>query len=122
MFVAPLLTFLSYALAHHDDTVVSQSADDRFGDAAARSNLRHTRLVGYGVDDIGRGGLSQLLAGDNRDGGCRVFEFGVACHTRHHQFVQFQVTEKHIRRVRRMLVVIMVLMLLGRHCRAYPQQ
>ena len=120
--VAPLLTFLSDALVHHDDTVIAQSADDGLRDAATRGDLRHTRLMGDGVDDISRGGLSEFLARYDGDRGGRVLQFGIARYARHHQFVQFQVTVEYIGRVRRMLMVVMMLMVLSCRCCTYPQQ
>ena len=124
MLVAPLLPFLAHALVHHDNAVVAQSADNGFRYAATRRNLRHARLVGYGVYDVGRCRLAQFLARHDGDWCRRVLQLGVARHTRHHHLVQFQVTVEHVRRVRRVLVVIMMLMMMLLRCRShtYPQQ
>ena len=51
--VAPLLAFLPHALAHDDDAVVAQPADDGLRDTAASGQLAHAGLMGYGVDDVG---------------------------------------------------------------------
>ena len=122
MLIAPLLTFLPHTLAHHDDAVVAQSSDDGFRDAAARRDLCHTRLVGDGVDDVGRGGLSEFLARNDRDGSSRVLQFRISSHASHRHLVQLQVAIEYVGRVLRMLVVVMVFMVLSCHCRAYPQQ
>ena len=66
--VAPLLSFLPDALVHDDDAVVAQSANDGFRDAAARGDLRHSRLTGNGIDDVGGCRLPQLLSRDDGDG------------------------------------------------------
>ena len=39
MLIAPLLTLLTDAIAHHDDAVVAQTANDRFGDSATCGEL-----------------------------------------------------------------------------------
>ena len=39
MFIAPLLTFLSDTIVHHDHSIISQSTNHRFGDTAARGYL-----------------------------------------------------------------------------------
>ena len=54
MFVAPLLSFLAHALAHYHYTVVAQSADDGFRDAASCGQLADTWLMGNGVNDVRR--------------------------------------------------------------------
>ena len=122
MFVTPLLTLLSDALVHHDDAVVAQSADDGFGDAAAGGNLRDAGLFGDGVDDICRGGLSQLLSGYDRDGGCGVLQLCVTRNACHHQFVQFQMLIEHISGVVRMYMVMMMMLVLCCRCYAYAKQ
>ena len=61
VFVAPLLAFLTDAVAHHEHPVVAQSAYHRFRDASARGNLCHARLLRQGVYDVG-GGCGHELA------------------------------------------------------------
>ena len=78
MFVAPLLTFLPYAVVDDYQPVVAQSADYGFGDAATGRDLRNTWLVGYGIDDVGRGDGQQVFVGNDVDGGCHVAELAVS--------------------------------------------
>ena len=61
VFVAPLLTFLSYAFTHHYYAVIAQSADDRFRDTATCSQLADSWLVSDGIDDIRRSRSSEYL-------------------------------------------------------------
>ena len=108
--VAPLLTFLAHAVAHDDDAVVAQSADDGFRDGTARGELRQSGQVADGIDDIGRGGGVQLLMADHGNGGRGVLQLGVAGDAGHHDIVQFQMAEEHVGRVFLLLVVMVVLL------------
>ena len=115
--VAPLLALLSDAVAHDHHAVVAQSADDGLRDAAARGQLCHAGLVGYGVNDVGSRRGAQLLRSHQADGRRRVLQLGVARDARHHQFVQLQVAEEHVGRV-----VGVMLLFLGCHSGTYTQQ
>ena len=120
MFVAPLLTFLSDTLTHHYHAVVAQSADDGFRYTAARGQLRQSRLVGNGVDDVRRGRRTQSLRSDDANGRCGVLQLRVAGDTRDNELVQFQMTEKYIRRILLMMVLVYIRLRCHRH--AYTQQ
>ena len=89
VFIAPLLSFLSYSIIHYDHTVKSQSTNHGFGDSASRGNLRNAWLMSDGVDDVGRR-LHFELAGRNERDGCRqLLELLAASQSRNHHFVQF---------------------------------
>ena len=60
--IAPLLTLLPYVVAHYDDAVVAQTADDGLGNTSAGGYLRHARLVAQRVDEVGGCGLPQCQA------------------------------------------------------------
>ena len=91
--VAPLLSFLAHTFAYHHHAVVAQSADDGFRNAAARSQLTDTWLVGNGVDDVGRGRRPEHLRCYDAHGCSGVLQLRVARHTRHRQFAQLQMAE-----------------------------
>ena len=99
MLVAPLLSLLAHAFTHDHHAVVTQSADDGFGDAAARGQLAHARLVGDGVDDVGRCSRTQILGADDADRSRRILQFCLASDARHYYLVQFQMAEEHVRGV-----------------------
>ena len=129
VFVAPLLTFLAHALAHHHHAVVSQSADDGFRDAAARRQLAHARLMADGVDDVRRGRRPEHLWRNDAHRCRRQLQLRVARHARHRYFVQVQMAEEYVRRVLRIMLVLvivycltLIVIILCCHCRAYTQQ
>ena len=104
MFVTPLLTFLSHTLTHHHHPVVTKSADNGFGDAAASCQLADAWLAGDGINDVSRGSRFQHLRRYDAHRGGSMFHFRVASHTRHRQFIQLQMAEKHVGRVVRMII------------------
>ena len=85
MLIAPLLSFLTYAVHHGHDAVVAQSAYHGFRDTTASGHLSHARTTCDGIDDVCRRGVEQVaLCNDGHRGG-RVFQqlsAGDACH--HH--------------------------------------
>ena len=70
MLIAPLLSFLAYAVGHADDTIVAQASDDGFRDAAACGDLVHARLFGHSIDDVAGCSLVERLLSDHRNGRC----------------------------------------------------
>ena len=88
MLVAPLVTFLSDAVADHDEPVEAQSSDDWFGDAATGRDLSYARLMAQGVDDVGRSRSSQLVGCDNALGNRGVSLHCSAREPGHNNFVE----------------------------------
>ena len=116
------MTFLPHALIHHHDAIIAQATDNRLRDAAARCHLRHAWLLRHRINHVRRGRSPQFLAGHHRDGGCRVLQLRVACHTCHHHFVQLQMSVKHIRAILHLLATVVQTMALCYHCCAIAQQ
>ena len=108
--VAPLLALLADTVVDHQHAVVAHSANDGFGDAPARGDLRNTRIFGDGIDDIAKGECLQSLRRDDihRDGA--VAELCVARETRDHNFRQVNTGVRMI-----VLLVIVVSLRLRRH-------
>ena len=103
VFVAPLLAFLTNAIVDDHNAVVAQPTDDGFRDAASRGDLRHAWLLGDGIYQIGGRQLVQFLGMKHQNGHGCLFHFHVAHGTCHRHFLQFQMPEKHIGRVRQTL-------------------
>ena len=94
--VAPLLSFLADAVVHNSHAVITQSAYNGFGYAAARSNLTNARLMGNGIDDVGGGLRLQLALGNHRHGGRHFVKTALAGEPGNGNLVQPEVLIIHI--------------------------
>ena len=98
--VAPLLPLLAHAVGNNDHTVISQSADDGLGNAAAGTHLRHTRQLGHRINDVGGRSHAQAVTVNDSYRHRHVLHLYCTGRTGDDHLFQFYVAKEHVGRVK----------------------